>query len=252
MVASLRENSNLSLPDPEHIPRHVAIIMDGNGRWAKARGLPRSEGHRQGTENLRPVLRAAVEFGIEILTVYAFSTENWKRPRTEVRLLLSIMEMMIDRELQELHREGVQLRHIGELDGIPKALQKKIHQAKELTKDNSTLILNIAFNYGGRDEIVRAVQQIIREGTPAEAVTEELISQHMYTRSLPDPDLIIRTSGEIRLSNFLVWQGTYSEFYFTPAYWPDFNREELLKALVEYSQRRRRYGKTDEQLESTD
>jgi undecaprenyl diphosphate synthase len=247
MVASVRENE-LILPDPELLPQHVAIIMDGNGRWAKARGLPRSEGHRHGVENLRPVLRAAVEFGIEIVTVYAFSTENWKRPRAEVRLLLGFIEIMIDRELQELHREGVQLRHLGELDGVPSGLQKKIHAATELTKNNDKLILNIAFNYGGRDEIVRAIQNIILEGTPADEVTEDLISQHMYTGSLPDPDLIIRTSGEIRLSNFLVWQGTYSEFYFTPAYWPEFDREELLKALIDYSHRTRRYGKTDEQL----
>lgn len=247
MVATVR-NQNAELTVPERVPRHVAIIMDGNGRWAKSRGLPRSEGHRAGTENLRPVLRAAVEFGVEILTVYAFSTENWKRPRTEVRLLLSIIEMMIDRELQELHREGVQLRHIGELDGVPQALQKKIHAAKELTKDNSTLILNIAFNYGGRDEIVRAVRKIVSDGIPPEDIDEDLISHYMYTSPLPDPDLIIRTSGEIRLSNFLVWQGTYAEYYFTPVYWPDFNREELLKALVEYNHRTRRFGKIDEQI----
>jgi undecaprenyl diphosphate synthase len=251
MIATVRENSDLKLPDPEHLPRHVAMIMDGNGRWAKARGLPRTEGHRQGTENLRQILRASVEFGIEILTIYAFSTENWKRPRAEIRVLMSILEMVIDRELDELNREGVQLRHIGELDGIPPALQKKIHAASEMTKNNQTLILNVAFNYGGRDEIIRAVQHIIRDGIPAEEVTEELISSYMYTASLPDPDMVIRTSGEIRLSNFLVWQGTYAEYYFTPVYWPDFSREEYLKALVEYSHRTRRYGKTDEQLQES-
>ncbi len=250
MVVTARDNQNSDLKLPERLPRHVAIIMDGNGRWAKARGLPRTEGHRQGTENLRRILRAAVEFGIPILTIYAFSTENWKRPRAEIQVLMSILEMMIDRELDELNRQGVQLRHIGELDGIPAALQKKIHAAKELTKDNNQLILNVAFNYGGRDEIVRAVRHIVQDGVPAEMIDEALISSYMYTSPLPDPDLIIRTSGEIRLSNFLVWQGTYAEYYFTPTYWPDFDREELLKALTDYSQRTRRFGKTDEQVEN--
>ena len=224
----------------------------GNGRWAKARGLPRTEGHRHGTENLRQILRAAVEFGIEILTIYAFSTENWKRPRAEIRVLMSILEMVIDRELQELDKEGVQLRHIGELDGIPQALQKKIHAAAEMTRHNQTLILNVAFNYGGRDEIIRAVQKIVRDGIAADEIDETLISSYMYTSPLPDPDLVIRTSGEIRLSNFLVWQGTYAEYYFTPVYWPDFNREELLKALHEYSNRTRRFGKIDEQIQDSE
>lgn len=251
MVVTARDNQNSDLKLPKRMPRHVAIIMDGNGRWAKARGLPRTEGHRQGTENLRRILRAAVEFGIPILTIYAFSTENWKRPRAEIQVLMSILEMVIDRELDELHSQGVQLRHIGELDGIPLALQKKIHAAKEMTKNNTRLILNVAFNYGGRDEIVRAVRHIVQDGVPAEMIDEALISSYMYTSPLPDPDLIIRTSGEIRLSNFLVWQGTYAEYYFTPTYWPDFNREELLKALMDYSQRTRRFGKTDEQIDSS-
>ncbi|RMG81934.1 MAG: isoprenyl transferase [Chloroflexi bacterium] len=237
-------------PLPERIPRHVAIIMDGNGRWAKARGLPRSAGHRQGTENLRRILRAAVDFGIEILTIYAFSTENWSRPRREVRLLMRILEMVIDRELKELNENGVQIRHIGELSGIAPRLQKKVKQACELTKNNSRLILNVAFNYGGRDEIVQAVRQIIRDGVSPEDVTEELISSYLYTSGLPDPDLIIRTSGEFRLSNFLIWQGSYSEYYSTPTFWPDFDKEELRKALVEYSRRKRRFGMTQEQIEA--
>lgn len=233
---------------PDVVPRHVAIIMDGNGRWAKARGLPRAEGHRQGTENLRRILRACVDFGVEILTIYAFSTENWKRPRAEVRVLMSILEMVIDRELNELNENGVQIRHIGQLEGIAPALQKKIRHACEFTKENSRLILNVAFNYGGRDEIIHAVQRIICDGIPAHEVTEDLISQYMYTSPLPDPDFIIRTSGELRSSNFLVWQGTYSEYYFTPVFWPDFNKEELRKALIEYSNRTRRFGKIDEQV----
>src|SRR5688572_29794447 len=176
-IMSKTSTSNEKTESPlKKIPKHVAIIMDGNGRWAKQRGLPRSEGHRQGTENLRRLIRAAVEFNIEILTIYAFSTENWNRPRREVQLLMRILEMVIDRELEELNGEGVQIRHIGELDGIDERLQKKVLEACETTKHNTRLILNVAFNYGGRDEIVHAVQAIIRKGIPAEAITEELIS----------------------------------------------------------------------------
>jgi undecaprenyl diphosphate synthase len=247
---SKTSTSNEKTESPlKRIPQHVAIIMDGNGRWAKQRGLPRSEGHRQGTENLRRLIRAAVEFKIEILTIYAFSTENWNRPRREVQLLMRILEMVIDRELEELNGEGVQIRHIGELDGIDERLQKKVLEACETTKNNSRLILNVAFNYGGRDEIVHAVQAIIRKGIPPEAITEELISDHLYTSGLPDPDLLIRTSGEFRLSNFLIWQGAYAEHYYTPVYWPDFDKEALREALDEYANRKRRFGKTDEQIE---
>lgn len=246
MVVVAREKSQSNTD--ERIPRHVAIIMDGNGRWAKARGLPRTEGHRAGTENLRRILRAAVRNGIEVLTIYAFSTENWSRPRAEVRMLLRILETVIDRELGELHQEGVQLRHIGELEGISGGLQKKIHKAMELTKNNTRLIVNIAFNYGGRDEIVHAVRRIISEGIPADQVSEDLIDSYMYTGGLPDPDLIIRTSGELRVSNFLIWQGAYSEYYATPTFWPDFDEAELKLALAAYAQRKRRFGMTDEQL----
>lgn len=247
MVAVVREKEQEQAP--RQIPRHVAIIMDGNGRWAKARGLPRTEGHRHGTENLRRILRAAVENHIEIMTLYAFSTENWSRPRTEVRLLLRILETVIDRELAELHEEGVQLRHIGHLEALTPGLQKKIHKAIELTKNNNRLIVNLAFNYGGRDEIVHAVRHIIADGIPAEQVDEALISSYMFTGGLPDPDLIIRTSGELRVSNFLIWQGAYSEYYATPVYWPDFDEAELKRAIAAYGQRRRRFGKTDEQLD---
>lgn len=253
MVAAARDKDNtVDASLPERIPRHIAIIMDGNGRWAKARGLPRTEGHRQGTENLRRTIRAAVEFGVEILTIYAFSTENWRRPPFEVRLLMTILETVIDRELKELNENGVQIRHIGKLDQIAPALQKKIQYACDFTKNNTRLILNVAFNYGGRDEIVHAVQQIVAAGIPADQITEQLISDHLYTSGLPDPDLIIRTSGELRVSNFLIWQGAYSEYYATPTYWPDFDKEELRKAIVEFSQRKRRFGQTDEQLEAED
>lgn len=237
---------------PENKPRHVAIIMDGNGRWATSRGLPRTEGHRQGKENLRRILEACVEFGVDILTIYAFSTENWERPPSEVGVLMSILNLVLDQEVKKLHKNGVQVRHIGKLDGVDENLQRKIREACEYTKENDRLILNVAFNYGGRDEICRAVQRIIADGIPADDVTEDLISSYMYTADLPDPDLIIRTSGEFRLSNFLLWQGAYSEYYSSPRFWPDFGREELLEAIWDYSRRRRRFGMTDEQLEAGD
>lgn len=231
-------------------PRHVAIIMDGNGRWAKQRGLPRAAGHQQGTENLRRLLKAAVEFGVEILTIYAFSTENWNRPRREVQLLMRILETVIDRELRELNENGVQIRHIGELDGVSPRIAKKVVEACKLTQNNNRLILNVAFNYGGRDEIVHAVQKIMREGIPADQVTEDLISSYLYTGGLPDPDFIIRTSGEYRLSNFLIWQSAYAEHYYTDVYWPDFDKEHFRQALLEYGRRTRRFGKTDEQIQA--
>jgi undecaprenyl diphosphate synthase len=233
---------------PKRVPRHLAIIMDGNGRWALARGLPRLAGHRAGTENLRQVIEACGEFGIEYLTIYAFSTENWGRPMEEVQGLMRILEDVIDRELPELHEKGVQLRHIGNLDQLDPDLRQKVLDAIELTKDNDKLVLNVAFNYGGRDEIVYAIQRMIAEGVQPEEVTDELVSQYLYTAGVPDPDLIIRTSGELRGSNFLIWQGAYAEWYFTPTFWPNFGRDELRKALEEYSKRERRYGKTSVQV----
>ncbi len=229
-------------PPLSHIPAHVGIIMDGNGRWAKARGLPRLAGHRAGVDNLRRVLRAAADFGIPILTIYAFSTENWGRPEEEVQGLLRIFEQMVDREVAKLHREGVQLRHIGRQERIPERLQRKVKKAVELTRDNHRLVLNVAFNYGGRTEIVDAVRQIIEAGIPAAEIDEDVIANHLYTAGLPDVDLVIRTSGEMRVSNFLIWQGAYAEYYVTPTYWPDFDKDELYKALVAYNQRERRFG----------
>ena len=227
---------------PANIPYHIGIIMDGNGRWAKQRGLPRSEGHRHGVENLRGVLEACGDFGVKILTIYAFSTENWGRPPAEVRFLIGIIDYFIDRELNALHEKGVKLRHIGKLDGLNPRLKKRIHEALELTRNNEVITLNIAFNYGGRDDIVQAVRQIMREGVAPDAVTEDLISQHLYTAGQPDPDLIIRTGGDMRLSNFLMWQAAYSEFYSTPTFWPDFDRTELLRAIEYYGARDRRFG----------
>ena len=228
---------------PEKIPQHVAIIMDGNGRWAIQRGLPRLAGHKAGTENLRRVIRSTVEFGVKYLTIYAFSTENWGRPPEEVQGLMLILQDVIDRELNELHKEGVQLRHIGRLEKLDPRIQKKVLKAIELTKNNDRLILNVAFNYSGRDEIVYAIQKIINAGVPAEDVTDEMVNKYLFTAGIPDPDLIIRTSGELRLSNFLIWQAAYSEWYITPKFWPDFDKEEYRRALESFALRDRRYGK---------
>lgn len=227
----------------EKIPQHVAIIMDGNGRWAIQRGLPRLAGHKAGTENLRRVIRSTVEFGVKYLTIYAFSTENWGRPPEEVQGLMLILQDVIDRELNELNKEGVQLRHIGRLEKLDPRIQKKVLKAIDLTKNNDRLILNVAFNYSGRDEIVYAIQKIINAGIPANEVTDELVNKYLFTAGVPDPDLIIRTSGELRLSNFLIWQAAYSEWYITPKYWPDFDKEEYHRALESFAHRDRRYGK---------
>lgn len=224
------------------IPQHVGIIMDGNGRWAQQRGLPRVAGHRAGTENLRRVLRACVEFGIPILTVYAFSTENWGRPAAEVNALLALLERSIATETAELNRNGVSVRHIGRTDNLPAALRQKIEDAVAQTSGNQRLILNVAFNYGGRAEIVEAVRRMMADGVTPDQVDEALFSRYLYTAGLPDPDLIIRTGGEMRLSNFLIWQAAYAEYYSTPVYWPDFDREELLKALIAFTKRDRRFG----------
>lgn len=238
-------NQPLDLP-LDKIPRHVAMIMDGNGRWALSRGLPRIAGHKAGTENLRRVMRSTVEFGIKYLTIYAFSTENWGRPPEEVRGLMNILEDMIDRELNELNKEGVQLRHIGRLERLAPTLQEKVLDAIDMTKNNDRLILNIAFNYGGRDEIVQAIQKMMKDGVKPEAVSDELVSHYLYTAGVPDPDLIIRTSGELRVSNFLIWQAAYSEWYITPTYWPDFDKEEYRRAIETFAQRDRRYGGASE------
>jgi len=233
-------------PPLSRLPTHVGMIMDGNGRWARKRGLPRLAGHRAGVENLHRIFRAAVDFEIPILTVYAFSTENWKRPQAEVSGLLRILKESLDREVGVLHKNGVQLRHIGNLDPLSSDLQQRIRDAVELTKHNTRLIANIAFNYGGRAEIVEAIQKIVSEGVPADKISEELLSDHLYTAGLPDPDFIVRTSGEMRVSNFLLWQGAYAEYWTTPVFWPDFNKDEFYKALRDFASRERRYGGINE------
>lgn len=234
-----KESEYPPIPNP---PYHVGIIMDGNGRWAKERGKTRFEGHQAGTENLRRVLEYSVEFGVKMLTIYAFSTENWKRPPLEIQGLMRILENVIDRELAALHKNGVQLRHLGQLEKLKPIIRQKVRHAIDLTKNNNRLILNVAFNYGGRDEIIEAVKHMLRDNISPDDVTEELLSRYMYTSGAPDPDLIIRTSGEFRTSNFLIWQAAYAEYYVTPTYWPDFNKAEYYKALYAYSQRDRRFG----------
>ncbi len=230
-------------PNITHVPYHVGIIMDGNGRWARARGWPRIAGHKAGTDNIRRVLRAASDFGIKALTVYAFSTENWQRPADEVTGLMRLLGEVIQRDLRDLHANNVCIRHSGRLEGINPGLQAQIQQALELTRNNTGIILNVALNYGGRAEIVDAVRHIMRDGHAPEDITEALVSQYLYTGDLPDPDLIIRTGGEYRLSNFLIWQAAYAEYYATPTFWPDFDEAELATALEHFNQRERRFGK---------
>jgi undecaprenyl diphosphate synthase len=225
-----------------NVPQHVAIIMDGNGRWARRRSLPRIAGHRAGAENLRRIINASVEFGIKILTIYAFSTENWERPEGEVRGLMKIFTRVLDQELNDMHAQGVCLHHLGDLNGVEPALQKKVRDALALTRDNTRLILNVAFNYGGRAEILHAVREMLADGISPDELTEELFSKYLFTAGLPDPDLVIRTSGELRLSNFLIWQAAYAEYVAAPEMWPEFGREQLYNAIAEYSKRDRRYG----------
>lgn len=226
----------------QHGIRHLAIIMDGNGRWAKQRNLPRLAGHKAGTDNLHRILRACKDQGIKVVTLYAFSTENWSRPQDEVSGLMKILETSIEKELGELHREGVQIRHIGRTDRIPLGLYQKIQKAIEYTSANNELILNVAMNYGGRAEIIDAVKSMLAAGLDPSTVDEKTLAKYLYTCDLPDPDLIIRTSGEYRVSNFLIWQGAYAEYYITDVFWPDFDERELQKALDHYSRRERRYG----------
>jgi undecaprenyl diphosphate synthase len=239
----MTENWEERFPPLDRVPVHVGIIMDGNGRWAQRQGLPRSAGHRAGVENLRRVLQSCVRFGIKILTIYAFSTENWSRPRAEVNILLNLLARALREEVPELHKNGVRWNHIGRLERITERSRQGVLDAIELTKDNDQLVLNVAFNYGGRAEVVDATKRIIQAGIPAAEITEELFEQYLYTAGQPDPDMIIRTAGELRVSNFLLWQGAYAEYYAAPVYWPDFDEEELYKALLVYNRRERRYGR---------
>ncbi len=223
-------------------PNHVAIIMDGNGRWAKQRGLPRLEGHKAGVENIISVIECLGEYQIKYVTLYGFSTENWSRPKNEVRGLLQLLEETINKKVLELCSRGVKLRHLGRLEELPQGLQLTINRAIELTKNNSGMTFSLAFNYGGRIEILDAIRRLIAEGISPQNIDEKLFNRYLYTAGLPDVDLVIRTGGELRTSNFLVWQAAYSEYYFTPVLWPDFDKTEVDKALLAYRQRQRRFG----------
>ncbi len=224
------------------LPVHVAIIMDGNGRWARSRGLSRQAGHRAGVENIRRVIEALAERGVKYLTLDAFSTENWGRPRREVNYLLRLIGPFLDRELAELHANGIRLLHIGSLEPLSGQMQQRIRDAIELTRENDRMTLCMAFNYGGRADVVQAVRRIIDAGIPSSKLTESLFASYLYTAGMPDPDLVIRTAGEMRLSNFLLWQAAYAEYYSTPTYWPDFDAGEVERALEAYAHRGRRFG----------
>ncbi len=224
------------------VPQHIAIIMDGNGRWARQRRLPRHAGHRAGTENIRRIVRTCRDVGVRFLTLYAFSTENWSRPTAEVRGLMLILSEFIDRETEALHAEGVQIRHLGTTEGLAERLKRKVQYAVERTANNTTMTLAVAFNYGGRADVIQAVRQMVAAELPPDAITDQTLAEHLYTRGMPDPDLIIRTGGEFRLSNFLIWQAAYSEYYATPIFWPDFDIAELEKAINVFEQRERRFG----------
>jgi len=232
----------LTMKKIAQLPNHVAIIMDGNGRWAEQRGLSRLEGHQAGAKNIRPIIKCLDQHHIKYVTLYGFSTENWNRPEDEVTGLLHLLEASIDEQARELQKRGIKLRHLGRLEEFPQGVQLALNRAVELTKNNTRMTLSLALNYGGRLEILDAVRHIITEGVPIQNIDEELFNSYLYTAGLPDVDLLIRTGGELRISNFLMWQAAYSEYYFTPVLWPDFDKKELEKALLTYSQRQRRFG----------
>jgi len=229
-----------------NLPRHIAIIMDGNGRWAKKRGLPRMAGHREGINSVRDMVEVCGQLGVEVLTLYTFSLENWRRPRPEVSALMSLLVGTINKEVDDLHRNNVQVRTIGHLEDLPSQARNGMLRAIKKTKRNTGLILNLALSYGSRKEILEAVQKIVQ--SPPQEITEETISSHLYTSGLPDPDLLIRTSGEFRISNFLLWQLAYTEIFVTDILWPDFRRQELYRAIDDYQSRERRFGLISEQI----
>lgn len=232
--------------DTNKIPAHIAIIMDGNGRWAKERNLPRTMGHRAGMDTIRKIVKESSKLGIRYLTLYAFSTENWKRPQDEVSALMKLVVEYIAKEIDELHKNEVVFNVIGDTTKLPEPCQKSIKSAKEKTKNNKGLTLNIALNYGGRDEIVSGIKKIarkIKDGSiSVEDINEDVISNHLFTKGMPDPDIIIRPSGELRISNFLLWQGAYSEFWFSNINWPDFTEKDLKRAIIDFQNRNRRFG----------
>ena len=242
-VSSASQPSPDSISPVEIVPRHVAIIMDDNGRWARSQGKPRTDGHRAGTDNVRRVIETFARAGVGYLTLFAFSTENWERPTDEIEGLLEILREVIGREAKLLHEQGVRIQHVGRLDRLSSPLRDAIVDSVELTRSNTGLTLSVAFDYGGRAEILSAVKAMIEDGVTADQIDERLFAQYLYTDGIPDPDLIIRTSGEMRLSNFLLWQSAYAEYYATPVYWPDFDEQEVNDALDAYRRRHRRFGK---------
>ena len=233
----------------EKLPRHIAIIMDGNGRWAQARGLPRTAGHRAGADAVRAVVRECRRLGIPHLTLYAFSSENWNRPKTEISALFGLLLEFLGAEVTTMQEQGIRLKVLGDLDGLPLAQRTALRHAMSRTADGTRMTLNLALNYGGRAELVRAARALVAEGVPPQGITEEALAEKLDTAGQPDPDLVIRTSGEQRLSNFLLYQCAYSELWFTPVLWPDFGAGELQKALNDYAGRSRRFGKTREQAD---
>ena len=241
-----KENKEEIQLDFDNIPKHIAIIMDGNGRWAKQRKLPRSRGHKAGVETIRRILKEADRLGVKYITLYAFSTENWKRPKDEVDALMKLLVQYLTNEVEGLHQNGVILRILGDINALPGAVKEKICEAIDLTKNNKGIVLNVAFNYGGRNEIVRAIKNIVSDvesgNVNEENIDENLISNYLYTKDSPDPDLIIRPSGEQRISNFLLWQCAYSEFWYSNVNWPDFSESDLQKAIYDYQNRDRRFG----------
>jgi undecaprenyl diphosphate synthase len=245
-VESMSVEELKKLLDPNNLPRHIAIIMDGNGRWAQKRHLPRTEGHKAAVQSVRETVEICGEIGVEVLTLYSFSTENWKRPEPEVRVLMSLLKEQLRRETDELDRNNVQVRAIGEVDQLPADVLRELERAIERTRDNTGLKLVLALNYGGRKEIARAVRMIADEVKSGrlnpDEIDENLLSRYLYTSDLPDPDLLIRTSGEMRVSNFLLWQIAYTELYITPVLWPDFRKRHLLEAVIDYQRRERRFG----------
>jgi undecaprenyl diphosphate synthase len=239
-----------AIPESPGAPQHIAIIMDGNGRWAKQRLMPRVAGHRKGVEALRGVIRACAERGVTHLTVFAFSSENWRRPKEEVTLLMELFLRALENEVARLHENGIRFRVIGELSGFSGRIQTLIRDAEALTRDNTRLVFTVAANYGGRWDIVQAVKKLMAEGVAAEEVSESMLAQHLSMAEMPVPDLFIRTGGEQRISNFLLWQLAYTELYFTDALWPDFDAAALDQAIASYRTRERRFGRTSEQLRS--
>lgn len=224
------------------LPNHIAIVPDGNGRWAERRGLPRLSGHQAGADNTRRMIGYLNEYPIKYVTLYGFSTENWTRPEEEVTGIFNLLKEFIDRYVPEIHDKDIRLRHIGRLNELPEGLQQTIKRGVELTKNNTRMTLSVAFNYGGRAEIIDAVRRILTEGTPAQNINEESFNNYLYTDGLPNVDLLIRTGDELRLSNFLIWQTAYSEYHFTKVLWPDFGKKDMDRALLSYSQRQRRFG----------